>query len=241
MARMAVIVAAGLSSRLYPLTNDTPKALLDVGRETMLARSLRILQKEFMEEIAVVVGFHSDSMRLAMGTAAQSIDNPFFRHCNNMGSLWMAKSFVGDEPFIYLHGDLVYSELMLHDFLKAVASPGNSCIDLLTAFGEVDEEAMKVRTDSSGRLIESNKAIPLAEASGEWTGIAVVHQPALVFAEIENHMMNVSLTDYDTAAFSSLAEAGHEIRCIASNGDPWKEIDTIDDLEDARAMFGKED
>ena len=241
MARKAVIVAAGLSSRLYPLTIDTPKALLDVGKETLLARSLRLVKKEFIAGIAVVVGYHADSMGLAMGTAAQSIDNPFFRHCNNMGSLWMAKSFIGDDPFVYLHGDLIYSERTLHDFLEAAAQPGESCIDLLTDFGEVDDEAMKVRVDENRRLVESNKSIPLNEAAGEWTGIAVIHQPDIVFAAIENHLMNVSLTDYDTAAFSTLARAGHEIRCIAASGDPWKEIDTLEDLESARALFGEDD
>jgi choline kinase len=51
-------------------------------------------------------------------------------------------------------------------------------------------------------------------------------------------MMEVSLTDYDTAAFTTLAQSGNVIRCIPANGDPWKEIDTLEDLEDARRSFG---
>lgn len=241
----AVIVAAGLSSRLYPLTAGTPKALLQIGDESMLARSIRLLSACGVSRIAVVVGFQADSIRLAVSSGQSSshrsdisvISNPFYRHCNNMGSLFIAKDFVGDDPAVYLHGDLVYSEAMLGEFLDAARTPGDSCLDLLTAFGHVDEEAMKVRADPANRLIESSKAIPLSEATGEWTGIAVIQRPRMVFDEIESHLMSGGLTDYDTAAFTTLA-ARHEVRCIPANDDPWKEIDTLEDLDAARAAFG---
>jgi choline kinase len=253
MARKAVIVAAGLSSRLYPLTSETPKMLLPIGDETLLGRSMRLLGENGVQDIAVVVGFRADSIRKAVGDAATIIPNPFYRQCNNMGSLMMAKNYAGNDPFVYLHGDLVYGENMLGEFLAQSAQhPGvprsrehsrgttatGSCLDLLVAFGDVDEEGMKVRAGGDGRLIESNKAIPLNEAAGEWTGIAVVQKPAIVFEAMEQHMMDVSLTDYDTAAFTTLAQTGHEVRCIAANNDPWKEIDTFEDLEAARAAFG---
>ncbi|MEO8192536.1 MAG: phosphocholine cytidylyltransferase family protein [Gemmatimonadales bacterium] len=239
MTRKAVIVAAGLSSRLYPLTIDTPKPLLTIGDETMLARSIRLLRAAGISEIAVVVGFRPDSIREAVGGSATLVPNPFYRHCNNMGSLMMARAFAGDSPFLYLHGDLVYGEDMLRGFVEATAQPNGSCLDLLTAFGQVDDEAMKVRTDDRRRLIESSKSIPLSEASGEWTGISAVQNAALVFGAIEKYMMTVSLTDYDTAAFTALASSGHEVRCIGASDDPWKEIDTVEDLEEARAAFGE--
>lgn len=253
MTAKAVIVAAGLSSRLYPLTSNLPKALLPIGSETLLGRSIRILRENGVRDIAVVVGFQADSIRNAVGDTATLVPNPFYRQCNNMGSLMMARAFAGEDPFAYLHGDLVYTENMLGDFLARSArhrgvprsaehSRGmigaGSCLDLLVGLGAVDEEAMKVRADADGLLIESHKDIPLGEAAGEWTGIAVVQSPAVVFQAIEQHMMKGRLTDYDTAAFTALAESGHEIRCIASNGDPWKEIDTAGDLEAARHAFG---
>ena len=237
MPARAVIVAAGLSSRLYPLTSETPKALLPIGSESMLGRSIRLLKANGISHIAVVTGFQSERVREAVESEATVIPNPFYRNCNNMGSLMMSRHFAGDEPIAYLHGDLVYSDATLRDFFAAAKSPGGSCLDLLTAFGDVDDEAMKVRTDDGNRLVESNKAIPHAEAAGEWTGIAVIHRPSLVFDAIEKHMMEVSLTDYDTAAFTTIAKSGNEIRCIPANGDPWKEIDTLDDLEDARRSF----
>jgi choline kinase len=236
LIRKAVIVAAGLSSRLYPLTANCPKSLLPLGGESLLARSVRLLRSNGIADIAVVVGYRAEMIRDAVGNEVKCVLNPFYMHCNNMGSLWMAKDFVGADPFVYLHGDLIYDNSMIRDFLLATQSP-TAAIDLLTAFGPVDDEAMKMRVDASGRLIESNKTIPNSDAQGEWTGIAAIHRPAVVFAEIERHLMGAGLSDYDTAAFTSLVSAGEHIRCLPTSGGPWKEIDTIADWESAHLEF----
>ena len=68
MLEKAVIVAAGLSSRLYPLTSDTPKALLPLGSESLLGRSIRLLRAAGISRIAVVVGFRAGSIRDAVDT-----------------------------------------------------------------------------------------------------------------------------------------------------------------------------
>lgn len=236
MIRKAVIVAAGLSSRLYPLTANCPKSLLSLGGESLLARSVRLLRSNGIADVAVVVGYRAQMIRDAVGNEVKCIPNPFYMHCNNMGSLWIAKDFVGADPFVYLHGDLIYGDTMLREFLRATVS-STASIDLLTAFGPVDDEAMKVRVEPSGRLIESSKTIPVRDAQGEWTGIAAVHRPAIVFAQMERHLMLDGLSDYDTAAFTSLVSSGEEVRCLPSSGEPWKEIDTIADWESAQLEF----
>ena len=110
-------------------------------------------------------------------------------------------------------------------------------MDLLVDFSETDDEAMKVRTDAGNNLIESSKNISVDDASGEWIGIAAIHQPWVVFDAIERHLMTESLTDYDTAAFTTLARNDDVIRCISTEGMKWREIDDAADLESARDMF----
>lgn len=235
MIRKAVIVAAGLSSRLYPLTESTPKPLLRIGDESLLGRSVRLLAEAGVQSVGVVAGFRAELIAEACSGLAEVIANPFFRECNNMGSLWMSRAFVGDDPFIYLHGDVVYDDRLL----QALSGDGSgeSVMDLLVDFSETDDEAMKVRTDGSGNLIESSKSISADDASGEWIGIASIHQPQLVFNAIEQHLMTQSLTDYDTAAFTTMARDGTAIRCIPTEGMKWREIDDAADLESAREMF----
>lgn len=233
MIRKAVIVAAGLATRLHPLTLSCPKSLLVIDGETLLARSVRLLRENGIVDIGVVVGYRAAMIADALGTQITCIPNPFYRHCNNMGSLWMARDFVADAPFAYLHGDLIYSERLLGDFLRNGGS-STASIDLLTSFGPVDDEAMKVRVDDDGRLVESSKSIPSTDAQGEWIGIAVMRRPRSLFRTLERHLLNESLIDYDTAAFTTMAKAGGDLRCLPSGDEPWKEIDTLEDWESAR-------
>jgi len=53
----AVILAAGIASRLKPLTNNTPKCLLKVGEKSILQRTIDNLIKNKITEIVVVTGF----------------------------------------------------------------------------------------------------------------------------------------------------------------------------------------
>jgi L-glutamine-phosphate cytidylyltransferase len=235
MIRKAVIVAAGLSSRLYPLTESTPKPLLRIGNESLLDRSIRLLAEAGVQSVGVVAGFRADLIAEACNGSAQVIANPFFRQCNNMGSLWMSRDFADGDPFIYLHGDLVYDGRLL----RALSGDGSaaSAVDLLVDFSETDDEAMKVRTDVSGHLAESSKSITSDNASGEWIGIAAIHRPKLLFNAIERYLMTDGLTDYDTAAFTAMARDGAVIRCIPTEGMKWREIDDAADLESARNVF----
>lgn len=231
----AVIVAAGLSSRLYPLTLDKPKGLLPVAGQSILARSVSILQANGITDVALVVGYKENLIRQALADKAKFILNPFYRHCNNMGSLWFAKDYVGNEPFVYLHGDLVYAPEILASSMQGFFSRDND-IELVTEFKENDHEAMKVRVDDANYLIESSKEIPLDRAQGEWIGMAWIRRPAPLFACIEEILLHQGLDYYDTKAFTALAQAGRKIYCSSISA-PWVEVDFLEDYEKALELF----
>ncbi len=236
MIKKAVIVAAGMSSRLYPLTLEKPKGLLHVGHRPMLGRSIEILKKNGIEDIAVVLGYKREMIQEALGDSIRYIANPFYQQCNNMGSLWFAKAFVGNEPFAYLHGDIVYDESILADTLKH-ANENSNTMELVTDFTHTNEEAMKVRVTSENVLIESNKEIPLHEAKGEWTGIAYIKNVKATFEYIERILFGEGLNFYDTHAFTKMAKDGHKIFCSPTGPKPWLEIDFLEDYERAKELF----
>lgn len=234
--KKAVIVAAGLSSRLYPLTLEKPKGLLEVGGQPLLKRSIEILRKNGITEIAVVVGYKKEMIMQELGAEITYIPNPFYQHCNNMGSLWFAKNFVGNDPFVYLHGDIIYDERIFSgtfsEFLKK-----NDDIEMVTDFDRVDEEAMKVRLDKNGYLMESNKEIPLNEAAGEWTGITYIRNTIKTFEFIEKVLFQDGLNYYDTFAFTKMAKEGFRLFCSSTGKMNWFEIDFKEDLDKARETF----
>ena len=83
----ALIVAAGKGTRLRPLTDTIPKALIEIESEPLISRSVRILQSHNIEEITVVVGYKHQKIRDILGNSVQYVINPNFSITNNMASM----------------------------------------------------------------------------------------------------------------------------------------------------------
>jgi choline kinase len=237
MIKKAVIVAAGLSSRLYPLTLKKPKGLLPVGNTGLLERSIHILKKNNINDIALVVGFEKEQIVQQFGDTVTYISNPFYQKCNNMGSLWFAKDFVQDNPFVYLHGDIIYTEKLFAQALEHFCAHKND-IELVTDYFYSDEESMKVRCTKEKFLIESNKQIPLDQSDGEWIGLTFVRNSISLFHYIEKIMFNEGLDFYDTHAFTQMARDNHKIFCSSTNSENWVEVDFDKDYQQAKELFG---
>lgn len=234
--KKAVIVAAGLSSRLYPLTKKTPKGLLPIGNQGLLERSINILRKHGIEEIAIVVGFEKEQIMQKFGNTVTYISNPFYKHCNNMGSLWFAKDFIKDGPFVHLHGDIIYTEKLFSQAFEHFCNNNND-MELVTDYFYSDEESMKVRITKDSYLIESNKQIPLDQSGGEWIGITFIRNSKALFDCFETIMFNEGLDFYDTHGFTQMAKK-LKIYCSSTSKESWMEIDFLEDYKKAQEIFG---
>lgn len=228
----AVIVAAGKSSRLYPLTLDKPKSLLEVAREPILCRSVKLLHEKGIKNVLIIVGYHRYLIQDALAGSASFKFNPFFAETNNMGSLWFAKDWIKDDAFLYMHGDIVYTSEMLASVLNTPFKDAALLVDP----APTDKEAMKVRIKSE-RFVKSSKDITVHDAFGEWTGIALFNRPHKLFYKIESLLEQKKFQAYDTLAFTEMANEGSIFEIILTDGLPWIEIDNETDLGKARKLF----
>ncbi|MDP7282624.1 MAG: phosphocholine cytidylyltransferase family protein [Candidatus Undinarchaeales archaeon] len=233
----AVIVAAGRGTRLYGNDAEIPKCLSEITEgKTLLDLTIENLKKHGITDIIIVTGWKKEQIQEKLGDTVTYIVNPFFATTNNMATLWLAKEAVGDEPFIYLHSDLLFHDGLIK---KAIDSEGD--IVLVTDTDDFDEEAMKVKLDENGNLLESSKAIPLNEAAGEWTGIIKFTSAGWkkLVPEIELLLGESQFMDYDTSALTNLAKKGGEIKIVPTEKLPWIEIDFPEDLERAKNKIYK--
>lgn len=73
----AIILAAGLGSRLRPLTRNKPKCLLPISaNESILGRQLRILKHFRIDTIIVIVGYKAETIMRRHGRAVRIVFNP---------------------------------------------------------------------------------------------------------------------------------------------------------------------
>ena len=106
----AMILAAGLGKRLRPLTKDTPKPLLSVGRYTLIERAINKLIEHGVDEFIINVSYLSDQIKNKLeyfhqNTNIQFLDEPF--PYGTGGALVNAISVLGDEPFILCNADII--------------------------------------------------------------------------------------------------------------------------------------
>ena len=110
--RRAVVLAAGMGSRMGALTTSVPKCLVEVNGVPILFRSLEVLASAGVTEAVVVVGYEADQVRRRVGStfagiAIEYVDAPLFDRTNNICSLWDARRYL-DEDILLIEGDVVF-------------------------------------------------------------------------------------------------------------------------------------
>jgi len=109
-----IILGAGQGKRLLPLTAEVPKALLDIGGRSLVARQIDAFAACGITEFAVVTGYAAGRMEEALAEIARdkrisikTIYNPFFSVADNLASCWMARQEMTGE-FIQVNGDNLF-------------------------------------------------------------------------------------------------------------------------------------
>ena len=120
--RTALLLAAGLGSRLAPVTDALPKCLVSVSGVPILERLVRSLDSHGVERLVIVTGYKAETIRDYLGErfggiAIEYIVSPLFATTNNIYSLWLARQLI-DEPFLLVESDLVFDEQLLAPLLQ---------------------------------------------------------------------------------------------------------------------------
>jgi NDP-sugar pyrophosphorylase family protein len=103
------ILAGGLATRLRPVTNQTPKALLSVAGEPFLVHQVRLLHSNGLRKIVLCVGYLGEMIKAKLGDGsnlgvqiAYSFDDPTL--LGTGGALKRALPMLG-ERFLVIYGD----------------------------------------------------------------------------------------------------------------------------------------
>jgi choline kinase len=237
----AVILAAGFGSRLRPLTEDTPKCLLDVGGKTILARQLERIAAAGIPRAVVVTGHLAERVETHLRTAPPPLPvllapNPDYATTGNCMSVLAARAQAGDRGGIVLcDGDVV---LVGNALERLVTDPAPSALLLDTETPLADEE-MKVLLDPQGTVRRLSKQLPPTACAGESVGIQKIAGPALpiLWATLAAMRDAGETQGYYEDAFQRMIQAGVTFRTVPIGRHEWTEIDDLADLEDARARF----
>lgn len=231
----AVILAAGIGRRLQPLTDETPKTLLEVGDRPILGHILDALVAADYERVTVVTGFKAEQIRAFCEEydelEFEYVHSDAFRETNNSYSLWLAREGL-HEGFTLVNSDTLFPT----DSLERLREHDGSAL-VVDATKELDEEEMKVRVED-GRVVGVGKE--LERADGEYIGVCKFgpEEAAALIRQLDDLVEAGRTNEWYEAAFDRLVP-DHPLETVEARDD-WIEIDDRDDLRAARRIRGED-
>lgn len=163
----ALILAAGLGTRLAPITNDRPKSLVPVNGKPILFKQIENLKFNGVLDITIVSGYKADILEKVVHekypeiTVVESVD---YATTNNMYSAYLGiKNMFPDgdiKPFYMMNADVFYDASVI-TILEKDLRHNLIAVDI----GRYIEESMKV-VEKNGRLTAIAKQITPEEALG---------------------------------------------------------------------------
>ena len=107
----AMVLAAGLGTRLRPLTATLPKPLLPLGREPLLVWNLLLLRRHGIRDVMINLHYLGEQIRRALGDGSKWHMRLVYSHepvlLGTGGGIRHVEEFFRDGPFLVLNGDTV--------------------------------------------------------------------------------------------------------------------------------------
>ena len=236
----AVILAAGLGTRLMPITRTRHKCLVEVQDKAILGHLLDDLIHYQFRKVIIVVGHLEQQIRnyvhrhyLASTLEFEFVTNPQYTTTNNIFSLWLARHLI-DDDFLLADCDVIFSRKLLGALLfqdraaigKFQSFMSGATVGIDSAGFISGYSTSKARNGSSDLF----KTVNLYSISKEsWRGIR---------EELEGWISAGKTDFFYEAVFAELITRNLlAFKSVDFDLGAWYEIDTWEDLSTARRLF----
>ena len=238
---VAIILAAGVGSRIRPLTDNCPKSLLKVGEETILNRMLENIQANGIHEVVFVLGYLEEQIKSHVKNEFPSLNTHFIRNdlyaeTNTGYSLMLALDLIKDSAFVKFDADVVFENEILENLLDCQYADC-LCVDKNI---NLDAEEIKVIIGDDNRVVKASKTVNPKDAAGESIGIEKISSKTakLLLKELQIMMDDKkNYQEYYEGAYERLIDKNIPFYALDISGSKWTEIDTKEDLIKAENIF----
>ena len=233
MTADAIVLVAGMSTRIRALTQGLPKSFLKIGDESLIDRTLRLLRGAGVENITLVTGFEADVFRDAF-PECNFVHNPDFATTNTSVSLSLALNArkdakeAEDNTVMVVNGDVYYAE----GILQAMLARSEHTLAAVKRH-DLCEEEVKVFVEGD-RITRIGKHLEETMSYGEAFGIYQLNPRFQKYMRQELNVMGNRKIFYEEA-MDRLLGGGHDIRLHDVGDAIVQEIDFVEDYESLKA------
>lgn len=234
MITTAVILAAGMGTRLQDLGKSQPKGFLQFGEKPIIEESIEKLIKSGIKRIILVTGYHHEFYE----TLAKKYEiittqfNPKYAESGSFYSLFCARNLINSD-FLLLESDLIYEQQAL---TTVINFPKDNVILLSGKTNAGDE--VYVETKQETIVTMSKNPQKLQQITGEFVGICKISLSlfAEMLAEAKLRFETNLKGDYETDGLVAVAKSYPVYYQLVPNL-IWAEIDDYQHLIRARELI----
>ena len=230
-----IIIAAGYGSRLKPLTANTPKSLVEIDGKPIITYPIDALVAAGISDISVVVGYRADMVINNIEKLYPSINFSYNKDYDgdNAISVFAARSFVGDDPFVLAMGDHLISSSLVTTLLSDSTINRTLCVDSESKNESQVNDGTRVMTDSKGRIIEIGKDLKNWQSID--TGLFMMDSEVLdnIKYLITRQGKRVTISE----VVQHMADNGRHFQTCDVSGQFWADVDTEEDHDSFTALL----
>ena len=234
----ALLLAAGTGSRLFPLTQNSPKCLTLINEKSILERLVNNLKKQGFKRLVIVTGHKKECIMDFLGDKSNGITieyvySPLYQTTNNIYSLWMARKVI-KEPFVLFESDLILKTSLLNNMVfpnrMAVATMQPWLNGTTVSINEINQvtQFQKGTTETYPEI--RYKTVNIYSFSlTSWQAVV---------KELHQYITDGKVNCYYETVFSEMvANKSLTFESVSFDHKPWYEIDTMHDLTEAEKLF----
>jgi UDP-N-acetylglucosamine diphosphorylase / glucose-1-phosphate thymidylyltransferase / UDP-N-acetylgalactosamine diphosphorylase / glucosamine-1-phosphate N-acetyltransferase / galactosamine-1-phosphate N-acetyltransferase len=220
----AVVLAAGRGTRMRELTADFPKPMIDVRGKPVLQHIIEGLRDAGVRRFMIIVGYHAEAVRNFFGDGQRhNVDIEYVTQTVQDGTgrvVNLARSFVGDSPFILSYGDILISP----ENYKRVVDLPDECEGIITVTrGEDVSKGGAVFVNEQMELIDLQEKPKPGEPTSPWYNAGLYAFRPGIFDFIAK-LKPSPRGEYElTDAVRDLAHSGKTVKAVELTGE-WADV-----------------
>lgn len=235
----AIILAAGLGTRLRPITNDVPKCMVPVNGQPIIDKQINnLIENGILQSDIVVVGGYKGEILAnhikELYPDVKVVNNSRYFETNNMYSLYLAMKETGECDFLLMNADVYYDSNIIKGLVDKTDSPNAIASDR----SQYLDESMKICVNDKGDITHISKQISEADHFAVSIDVYKISEKTskVLFNVIKDFIeVRKDENSWTEVALDSLFKS-ETFKPYIIEG-KWFEIDNHEDLKAAETLF----
>jgi UDP-N-acetylglucosamine diphosphorylase / glucose-1-phosphate thymidylyltransferase / UDP-N-acetylgalactosamine diphosphorylase / glucosamine-1-phosphate N-acetyltransferase / galactosamine-1-phosphate N-acetyltransferase len=220
----AVVLAAGRGTRMRELTDDIPKPMIEVRGKPVLQHIIEGLRDAGVRRFVIIVGYHAEAVRDFFGDGQHhNVDIEYTTQTVQDGTgrvVNLARSFVGESPFILSYGDILVSPV---NYKRVVDLPTDVEAIITVTRGEDVSKGGAVFVNEQMELVDLREKPKPGEPTSPWYNAGLYAFRPGIFDFIAR-LKPSPRGEYElTDAVRDLAHSGKMVKALELTGE-WADV-----------------